>query len=234
MTSNVVFGDRYDKRAFSQIKGKAQKLQALENRGLEKLKTYSPLLQDLYSILYKADPILKQKEQVQASERINRMLVEKVMDTKQYPELREYTYLSEFASSMAVLELGQVVLELIPERVKKQLNDIKEQEDNELQDLVNQAQTATSEAQDAQDEADELAAQGLEAQAEQAQALADEAAQAAKAAAMTFEQAQEKLEQQAQALEEELEQKMGEKMRQALRKACQRRPRPSSRNFRDA
>lgn len=229
----VVYSDRYDRRAFTSVKARATRLQALEEKGLEKVKTYSPLLQDLYSVLYKADPILKEKGQVRPSERINRMLCEKVMDTKQYPELREYTYLDEFASSMAVLTLGEVVLELIPEEVKQKLNQMRQQEDEQLQDLGDQAQAAASEAQQGQDEADELSqtaaqarasgdpqADSLRSQAKQAQSQADQLSNQAQQAQMTFEQAQQRLEQQAEALEEELESQMGEEIRQAIRKAA--------------
>ncbi|OIO46378.1 MAG: hypothetical protein AUJ25_00070 [Parcubacteria group bacterium CG1_02_37_13] len=231
LTEGVVFSDRYDKRAFTTIKGKASRLLELEQKGIAKVKSYSPLLQDLYSALYKADPWLKPKEQVRASEQVNRGLVQKVMDTKQYPELRGYTYLDEFASAMAVLTLGEVVL-LILEDVKKELNDIKEKEDNELQGLSNQAQAAGEEADEGQGEADELAQAAMQAQANgspqasqlksqagQAQSQADQLANKAEQAQMTFEQAQERLQAQGEALSEQLENEAGEKIRQAIRKA---------------
>lgn len=229
---NTVYSDRYDRRTFASIKAKASRIQSLEDKGLEKLPTYSPLLMDLYSILYKADPILKAKEQVKASERVNRNLVEKVMDTKQYPELRGYTYLDEFASSMAVLTLGEVVLELIPEEMKQKIQQMKNQEENELQDLQDQAQQAQQQADDAGDEAMQAAmaaaqaeangdpnADDLQQQANKAKARAEQMSDRAGQAQMTFEEAQQKLAEQADAVEQELEAQMGEKMRQAIRKA---------------
>lgn len=232
LEENTVYSDRYDRRTFASIKQRATKLQGLEEKGLAKLPTYAPLLMDLYSILYKADPELKPKEQVKASERVNRSLVEKVMDTKQYPELRGYTYLDEFASSMAVLTLGEAVLELIPEPVKQKLQQMKQQEQGELQQQADQAQAAQDAADQAGDEAMQAAAAAnqaaknndpqaseLQAEAKQAKAQAQQANQQANQAWLTLEQAQEKLAQQAEALEQELEKSAGEKIRQALRKA---------------
>jgi len=232
LDENTVYSDRYDRRTFASIKAKASKLQELEDKGLGRLPTYSPLLMDLYSILYKADPYLKPKEQVKASERVNRTLVEKVMDTKQYPELRGCTYLDEFASSMAVLTLGEAVLELIPKEVKQKIQEMKDSEENELQDMAQQAEATQQEANEAGDEAMDAAmaaskaeadgdpqADDLKQQAEQAQAKANQMSQQAQAAQMTFEQAQAKLAEQAESLEQELEASMGEQIRQAIRKA---------------
>ncbi|PIN72763.1 hypothetical protein COV21_01170 [Candidatus Woesearchaeota archaeon CG10_big_fil_rev_8_21_14_0_10_45_5] len=232
LEENVVYSDRYDRRTFASIKGRAVKLQGLEEKGLAKLPTYAPLLMDLYSILYKADPEIKPKERVRASERVNRSLVEKVMDTKQYPELRGYTYLDEFASSMAVLTLGEAVLELIPEPVKQKLQQMKQQEQGELQDMVDQAQEAQQAADQAGDEAMQAAmaaaqaeadgnpnADDLQQQANEAKDKAQQMSNQAGQAWMTFEQAQQKLAEQADQLEQKLEAQMGEKMRQAIRKA---------------
>lgn len=229
LDSNVVYSDSYDRRTFASIKSRATRIQELEEKGLKKLPTYSPLLMDLYSILYKADPLLKQKDQVRASERVNRNLVEKVMDTKQYPELRGYTYLDEFASSMAVLTLGEVVLELIPEDVKKKVQQMKNQEEGELQDLQDKAQQADDAGDQAMDAAmaasqaqqngDPQAAGKLQQQAQQAKAQAQQMSQQANQAWMTFEEAQQKLAEQAEAIEQGLEKSAGEKIRQAIRKA---------------
>ena len=229
---NVVYSDRYDRRTFESIKSRAARIQELENKGLERLPSYSPLLMDLYSILYKTDPILKSKDKVKASEQVNRNIIEKVMDTKQYPELRSYTYLDEFASSMAVLTLGEAVLELIPEDVKQKMQDIKNQEDNQLQDLQDQAEKAQSAADQASDEAQEAASAAkqakesknpqagkLQQQAQQAKAKAQQMSEQAEQAQMTFEEAQQKLAEQAEAVEQELESEAGEKIRQAMRKA---------------
>ncbi len=232
LNENTVYSDRYDRRTFDSFKARATRLQELEGKGLKTLPSFSPLLLDMYSILYKADPILKSKEEVRASERVNRSLVEKIMDTKQYPELRGYTYLDEFASSMAVLSLGETVLELIPEPVKQQIKKMREQEQGQLQKLAQQAQEAKEHADQAGDEAMEAAmdasqaeANGdpqvgqLQQQAKQAKAQAEQLSQQAQQAEMTFEQAQAKLAEQGEALEQELESQAGEKIRQALRKA---------------
>lgn len=231
-TTNVVWSDRYDRRTFDFIKARAVKLQGLEERGLEKLATFPPLLMDLYSVLYKVDPILKSKDEVRASERVNLSLLEKVIDTKQYPELRGYTYLDEFASSMATLTLGEAVLELVPESVKKKNQEMKNQEENELQNLADQAQQVQAEADEAGDEAAQAEADAaeaqassdpqagkLQAQAQEAQAKAQQMSEAAQAAQMTLEEAQQRLAEQAEALEQELESEAGEKIRQAIRKA---------------
>lgn len=232
LSEGVVYGDRYDKRAFTAIKSRASRLQELEQKGIAKVKSYAPLLQDLYNILYKADPWLKPKEQVRASEQVNRGLIQKVMETKQYPELRGYTYLDEFASAMAVLTMGEVVLELIPEDVKQKLNQMQQQEEGELQDLADQAQAADQKTNVAQDEADEMAQEAMAAQAsnspqagnlknqaQQAQQEANQLEQQAQQAQMTFEEAQERLQEQGEALADKLEKDSGEKIRQALRKA---------------
>ena len=232
ITPGTIYTDRYDRRVFSELSGKAPVVSALEQRGTAELAVFNQLLADLWASLYKADPLLKAKEKVRPVEQMSRTVVEKLLGVQQYQELREYTTLDEFATTMALPILGEAALQILLQK-KQQVQKLQQQQkeadlkEQEAQAAAQAASEAQGEADDAQAEADEAQAQGdpqagqKQQQAQQARAKAEQAVQATQQAQMTFEQAQELLEQQAQALLSEIsESQVQEQMRRAMRKAA--------------
>lgn len=225
--------DAYDQAAFASLKEKSTKLVELEESGSEKLPTFPPLMQDVYSSLYKATPKLREAKAITPSHRYNRSLVEQLMKTEQFKELRTYTQLDEFTSAMATLSLAAKAVELVSEETKEKLqemNNLEEQTESlnnqldglqgaagqareQVQSLEQQAQQAKSQgkkgqAQNLQNQATQLSSQadGLEAQASQVQLSLDEA--------------KAKLDGLDEEVSEEM-QKNSSKLRQAARKAAE-------------
>lgn len=224
-TPGVVYTDRYDRRVFTELSGKAPVVQQLSERGAKELAVFPQLLTDLWASLFKADPLLKAKTQVRPVEQMGRAVVEKLLGTQQYQELREYTTLDEFATTMALPILGEAALQILVQ--KKQPLQKLQQQQGEADQKEQEAQAAAQAASNAQAEADEAEAEGdpqagqKQQQVRQAQAKAEQAAQNAQQAQMNFEQAQELLEQQTQSLMQEVsEGQFEEQMRRAMRKAA--------------
>lgn len=231
-TPGVVYADRFDKRVYGQLTERAAVVRQLEERGAKDVTVFPQLLFDLWAALYKADPLLKRKEDVRPVERMNRVVAEKLLAVQQYEELREYTTLDEFATTMALPILGEAALEILLKKAPqlKKLQQEQEQNDQQGQEAQQSAQAAAG----AQGEADDLAEQAAQAGADgdsQAEELADQAAEAqqkadqlsrqAQAAQMTFEEAQEILEEQADALIQEISEGPGDdQMRRAIRRAA--------------
>lgn len=230
-TPGVVYTDRWDRRVYSELSGKAPVLQSLSERGAKELEVFSQLLMDLWATLFKADPLLKPKEQVRPVERMSRVVAEKLFEAQQYLELREFTTLDEFATTLALPILGEAALEVLLKK-QEQLQQLQQQQE-QADGMEQAAGQAGQAAADAQAQADDLADQAAQAQAEEAegaeqlaqqaqaaQQWANELGQQAQSAQLTFEQAQELLEQQAQALLGEFEGQAGEELRRAMRSAA--------------
>lgn len=231
-TPGVIYADRFDRRVYADLTAKASVVRQLEEKGKKDVVVFPQFLLDLWAALYKADPILKRKEDVRPVERMNRVVAEKLLATQQYEELREYTTLDEFATTVALPILGEAALEILLKKAPqlKKLQQEQEQNDQQGQEAQQSAQAAAG----AQGEADDLTeqaaqaeadgnsqAEGLADQAAEAQQRADQLAQQARVAQMTFEEAQERLETQADALVEEISEGVSDdQMRRAIRRAA--------------
>ncbi len=229
----AVVCDSYDQAAFASLKEKSTKLAELEEGGSQKLPTFPPLMQDVYSSLYKATPKLREAKAIVPSHRYNRSLVEQLMKTEQFKELRTYTQLDEFNSAMATLSLAAAAIELIPKETKEKLdemNNLEEQSEN-LQDQLDglqgaagqarqQAQRLQQQAQQAQSQGNQAEAQNLQSQARQLSSQAQDLEVQASKVQMSLEEAKSKLNELDEELTEEL-QKNSPKLRQAARKAAE-------------
>jgi uncharacterized protein with von Willebrand factor type A (vWA) domain len=229
----AVVCDSYDQTAFASLKEKSTKLTELEEGGSHKLPTFPPLMQDVYSSLYKATPKLREAKAITPSHRYNRSLIEQLMKTEQFKELRTYTQLDEFNAAMATLSLAASALELIPEETQEKLqemNNLEEQSEN-LQDQLDGLQEAAQQAkqqagnleqqaQQAKGQGNKAEAQNLQAQANQLSSQAQNLEAQASGVQMSLEEAKSKLDGLDEELAEDL-QKNQTKLRQAARKAAE-------------
>lgn len=229
----AVVCDSYDQTAFASLREKSTKLAQLEEGGSQKLSTFPPLMQDVYSSLYKASPKLREAKAITKSHRYNRSLIEQLMKTEQFKELRTYTQLDEFNAAMATLSLAASALELIPEETKEKLqemNNLEEQSENlqdqldGLQEAAQQAQQQAGnlqqQAQQAKSQGNKAEAQTLQAQASQLSSQAQNIEAQASGVQMSLEEAKSKLDGLDEELAENL-QKNQTKLRQAARKAAE-------------
>ena len=229
----AVVCDSYDQTAFASLREESTKLTELEEGGSHKLSTFSPLMQDVYSSLYKASPKLRETKAITQSHRYNRSLIEQLMKTEQFKELRTYTQLDEFNAAMATLSLAASALELIPEETQEKLqemNNLEEQSEN-LQDQLDGLQEAAQQAeqqagnlqqqaQQAKGQGNKTEAQNLQAQANQLSSQAQNLEAQASGVQMSLEEAKSKLDGLDEELVEDL-QKNQTKLRQAARKAAE-------------
>lgn len=229
----AVVCDSYDQTAFASLKEKSTKLVELEESGSQRLSTFPPLLQDVYSSLYKAAPKLRETKAITPSHRYNRSLVEQLMKTEQFKELRTYTQLDEFTSAMATLSMAAKAVELVPEETREKLQEMNnlEEQTESLEDQLNglqgavgqakqQAQNLQQQAQQAKSQGNQAEAQNLKNQASQLSSQADGLEAHASQVQMSLEEAKDKLDGLDEEVAEELK-KNSSKLRQAARKAAE-------------
>lgn len=213
-TTSVVC-DTYDQKAYEKLKGQAQKLQELEESGSRELPTFPPLMQDVYSSLYKMVPELRSSGEILPSHRFHRSVIEQLMKTSEFKELRTYTKLDEFNAAMATLSLVGQTLALIPKEIQdkaKEMNNLEGQIES-LEDQVEGTSNLLSQAngQVAKAKAAGQVTKSLEAQVSNLETQASEAE-------MSLEEAKQKLAKLEQALEDEINEKTPE-LRGAMRQA---------------
>ena len=200
--------DTYDQKAYEKLKGQAQKLQELEESGKKELPTFPPLMQDVYSSLYKMAPELRSNGEILPSHRFHRTVIEQLMKTSEFKELRTYTKLDEFNSAMATLSLAGKTLALVPKDIQdkaKEMNNL----EGQIESLEDQVEGTNNLLNQAAGQIAKAKAVGQETKSLQAQASEAE---------MSLKEAKQKLNNLEQALEEEIENKIPE-LRGAIRKA---------------
>lgn len=207
--------DTYDLKAYEKLKGQARKLQELEESGKKELPTFPPLMQDVYSSLYKFTPELRSSGEILPSHRFHRSIIEQLMKTSEFKELRTYTKLDEFNAAMATLSLAGKTLTLVPKEIQdkaKEMNNLEgqieslEDQVEGLGNLLGQTNGQVAKAKTAGQ-----ATKSLEAQVSNLEMQASEAE-------MSLEEAKQKLENLEQTLEDEVNEKTPE-LRGAIRKA---------------
>jgi uncharacterized protein with von Willebrand factor type A (vWA) domain len=225
--------DEFDKYIFGRIKDKSPRLKDLEERGTRELPTFPGLLQDCFSALYKLEPELRPLQEVLPSHRPHRRLLEQVMTTEEYQELRAFTTLQEFEAAMASEIVAERALQFFSEEQKEQLRKMRSEEEksSSLQEQLEGLQAAARAAQEAADrtkaeaeEAEQIGdsqtARQLSAKARQLQAQADALSQQAQSIQMSLEEAKNRLEEMSAEMEEWFNQHSDE-VRQAARKIAQ-------------
>jgi uncharacterized protein with von Willebrand factor type A (vWA) domain len=225
--------DDFDRYIFGRIKDRSPRLKDLEVRGVEELPTFPGLLQDCFSALYKLEPELRPSQEILPSHRPHRRLLEQVMGTEEYQELRAYTTLQEFEAAMASEVMATRALQFFSEEQKEQIREMRSEEEKSeslqeqmegLQAAARAAQAAAEQAQAEAEEAEQIGdgqtAQALSAKARQLQAQADALSQQAQSIQMSLEEAKKHLEQMSAAMKEWFDHHSDE-VRQAARKIAQ-------------
>lgn len=122
----------------------ASKVREVSNKGKEELPTYNRLVEDIYNSLYKYNPALKNIEEVNKEYRNNQVIMDKVMRTGEYNELRLHCKNDSIASAMGTIYIGNKLIEVI-ERIKEKK---KEQQDNSAKSSNKEENKEQSEQQD--------------------------------------------------------------------------------------
>lgn len=208
LSQNTIGHDTFDADSYQEMKQESVLLQDTETSGMEKLKTFDRLLEDVFFSLYKSVPQLLEEQEVDKGYRFNRCQMSKFLETSQYNELRAYTELDTINSAMGAMSMTKKLIEEYQE--DPDLNKIM-QEINRAADAFNAAGEAGQAAANYSDMAQ--AAQ----QAGNAQMAGQYTKQAAEALAR-----QEELDARGEGLAKSAANMMGQnqvKMRQAIRRA---------------
>ncbi len=146
----VIKHDEYDKLAFRNIKEHSEKIKKTEQEAKKELPSFSYLMQDIYSCLYKIRPQFNKKIPASIPALFHKTLIEQMLKTSEYKKLHELTKLDEFSSAVATATMSQVILKSLSEQQKKELRQQYELEQklqdlqskaNSLKDLIKKAKT---------------------------------------------------------------------------------------------
>ena len=116
--------DRFDSRKFESIREQAEELQTVSQERYETDPSWPNLIKDTYLALWKATPELVGEHEMLRSHLLNHTVMEKVLDTKQYNELRTWTELDDWAAAMGTLSMVLRLSQYFDEQ-----KDLKERQD---------------------------------------------------------------------------------------------------------
>ncbi|WP_456325930.1 VWA domain-containing protein [Desulfonauticus submarinus] len=132
----VIKHDEYDRLAFQNVKEHFENIKKTEQEANKELPSFSYLMQDIYSCLYKIRPMFNKK--IPASAMFHKTLIEQMLKTSEYKKLHELTKLDEFSSAVATVTMSKGVLKSLSEQQKQELRQQYELE-QKLQDLQSKA-----------------------------------------------------------------------------------------------
>jgi uncharacterized protein with von Willebrand factor type A (vWA) domain len=127
---HAVASDTMDMLTFKDLKTKSSSLQELETEGGQALKTFPPLMQDVWSSLYKYTPELRSTGEMAHSHVLNCELIERMTQTQQYKELRLHTRLNDLHSAMATVTIASSLAGKLKSELKHQADNA-----NRMQEL---------------------------------------------------------------------------------------------------
>ena len=166
--------DRYDFRAYSELRGQAAGLRKCEEAGKPRLETFPELLRDVWAGLFKFAPELKSEVEVPRSLALNRRVIEEAQKLPAWQELREATRLDEWASALGAVSLSEAVLALVPEEERQKVADAARLED-QAERFLEQAEAFSAMADLAARAGDRDRAEEFRRQADADRALVEEA-----------------------------------------------------------
>jgi uncharacterized protein with von Willebrand factor type A (vWA) domain len=117
LQSNNIMQDRFDKSAFERLATDSAELGNLAKKGEDSNKpTYPALLQDIWAAFYKYVPEMAPESNIDSSHKLNRPLIERLLEDNETNKLRITTVMDEMSAGLATLEAGRKLLQEIEER----------------------------------------------------------------------------------------------------------------------
>lgn len=126
-TPYTIENDAFDVRRFDELKAHSSKLLKSEEAGLKEYDQYAELQQDMYSGLFKADPVVNEDWKIKREFLLNKKITESIMESPKFKELRVMTTHDVVNATVGT--------ELLSEESLKLVKDVKEQRDA-LQKLI--------------------------------------------------------------------------------------------------
>lgn len=130
--TNAIITDSFDVAAFGKMKDAAEALQGASIEGNEILKTFDPLMQDVFGSLFKNNPKKRNAGDIKESHQLNHDMISKSMLSEQYKRLRQYTKLDDVNSALATVTIAKELIPVIKDTLAaqaEQANKLKEAED---------------------------------------------------------------------------------------------------------
>tara|TARA_Y100000593_G_scaffold25624_1_gene51117 strand:- start:174 stop:1712 length:1539 start_codon:yes stop_codon:yes gene_type:complete len=128
--------DPFDIEFFEEIKDKNTKITKTADEGTKEYDQFPELHQDLFSALFRYKPELMDPKKIDKNFLLNREIMDQLMETDRYKELRNLTQLDKVNSTVATEVLGKQVFDI--------LKDLKEQREAQqaVSDAMNEAAKA--------------------------------------------------------------------------------------------
>lgn len=126
-TPYSIENDAFDIRRFNELKEHSSKLLKSEEAGLNEYEQYSELQQDMYSSLFKSEPVVNEDWKIKREFLLNKKITESIMESPKFKELRVMTEHDIVNSTVGT--------ELLSEESLKLVKEVKEQRDA-LQKMV--------------------------------------------------------------------------------------------------
>jgi uncharacterized protein with von Willebrand factor type A (vWA) domain len=118
-SSYSIENDPFDIRNFNDLKQHSTKLLKSEEAGTKEYEQYPELQQDMYDALFKYEPELLEDWQIKKEFLLNRTIMETLMDTQRFKELRVMTNLDVVNSTVGTELLSEEAIKLVKDLKKE-------------------------------------------------------------------------------------------------------------------
>jgi uncharacterized protein with von Willebrand factor type A (vWA) domain len=166
-SKNVVRHDQWDREDYEGILEEMKELSVAEDRLTDVVDTGSAAMADEFFSLVKANPKMKELDDVRPSYIVNHSVMEEAMKLKEYEELRTYSTSDVVSSGLACIAM-EPELEILFDKVKEQ-SKMAQQLEEQLQAM----QGMSDDLSDAEEMAAAAAAQGNDGEAQDYQKQAE-------------------------------------------------------------
>ena len=162
---------------YEDIVNQSPVLQKTLEEGEELLPTFKYLLQDFYLSLVKYEAVVLPEEYLHDSVRLNRSIINKLINTPEYISLRQNCRLNDFIAAIGTEVLGQEAIAILRdalakvkdfEKKKQALDDLMKKEE-EMDDIIQQLEELDDLMQEAKDDLDFKQMQEIQEQQESLQ-----------------------------------------------------------------
>lgn len=115
----AVKNDMFDVQFFEALKAHSPNLLKSEEEGKKEYEPYGDLQQDVYDALYKYEPELNPDQLIKRENLLNRKIMEKLLESPRYKELRAMTEMDVVNSTIGTEMMSEETLTLIKEMKKE-------------------------------------------------------------------------------------------------------------------
>jgi len=118
-TPYSIQNDNFDIRYFQELKEHSAKLLQTEEKGTKEYEQFPQLQQDLYDALFKYEPELNEPAAMKRDFLLNRKIMEQLVESQRYKELRAMTQLDVVNSTIGTELLSDEAMRLVKELKKE-------------------------------------------------------------------------------------------------------------------